>query len=178
MSRIGNKPIEVPASVTVTITGNRVTVTGPRGEMERTLPPILSIEREGSILLLKRKADHKQARALHGLNNRLIANMVIGVSDGFEKKLEIVGVGYRAQLEGIDLVLQLGFSHPVRFVPPEGIVFTVEGPQSLTVSGYDKQMVGEIAARIRRRRPPEPYKGKGIRYKGEWVRRKAGKALA
>jgi large subunit ribosomal protein L6 len=164
--------------VTVAITGNRVEVAGPRGKLELTLPPLISVEQDGSRLLVARKADHKQARSLHGLNNRLIANMVTGVSAGFEKKLEIIGVGYRAQMEGDDLVLQLGFSHPVRVPPPEGIVFSVEGNQLVTVSGYDKQMVGEVAARIRRHRPPEPYKGKGIRYQGEWVRRKAGKALA
>lgn len=162
----------------MTISGARVSAKGPKGELEVTLPPILAIEQDGDFLKVSRHADHKQARSYHGLFARLVSNILIGVSVGFSKRLEIIGVGYRAQMEGANLVMQLGFSHPVVIEPPEGITLAVEGNQKIEVSGCDKQVVGQTAARIRRCRPPEPYKGKGIRYEGEWVRRKAGKALA
>ncbi|HOO76799.1 MAG TPA: 50S ribosomal protein L6 [bacterium] len=178
MSRVGNAPIEVPEKVSVEIAGNRVTVKGPKGEMSVSLPPVITVEQEGRKLVVKRHAEHKQARSYHGLYARLLANFIIGVSAGFQKKLEVIGVGYRVQLEGPKLVMQIGFSHPVVIDPPQGIKFEVDGNQKIIVSGCDKQVVGETAARIRRCRPPEPYKGKGIRYEGEWVRRKAGKALA
>lgn len=178
MSRVGNTPIEIASGVTVNIIGNKVEFKGPRGELTLNLPRILSVERENGQLRVKRKANHKQAKSLHGLYARLINNMIVGVNQGFEKKLEIVGVGYRARMEGKQLVMQIGFSHPVLFSPLEGVELQVEGNQMIVVSGCDKQKVGETAARIRRFRPPEPYKGKGIRYQGEWVRRKAGKAIA
>jgi len=171
-------PIAIAPGVTVNIAGNKIEVKGSRGELSLNLPPILSLERENDQIRVKRKANHKPAKSLHGLYARLINNMIMGVDRGFEKKLQIVGVGYRARMEGEDLVMQIGFSHPIRFSPPEGVKIQVEGNQAISVSGCDKQKVGETAAQIRRYRPPEPYKGKGIRYEGEWVRRKAGKAIA
>lgn len=175
MSRIGLKPITVPATVEVTIEGGHVRVTGPRGTLERDLHPAMSIEREGDVLHVRRPTDQRFHRALHGLTRTLVDNMVLGVTNGFRKDLEISGVGYRAQVVQKALVLALGFSHPVRVTPPEGITFTVEGQNRVAVMGIDKELVGQEAARIKSVRPVEPYKGKGVRYSGQRVRRKAGK---
>ncbi|MEZ0283760.1 MAG: 50S ribosomal protein L6 [Thermoleophilia bacterium] len=175
MSRIGRAPIPIPDGVSVDITGQRVVVTGPRGELRHTVvEPIRVAEQDGTIVVT-RPTDRGPHRALHGLSRSLVANMVHGVKDGFERQLEIVGVGYRAQMRGQSLELAVGFSHPVTIEPPEGISFEVPAPTQVTVRGIDKQAVGEIAAQIRAVRPPEPYKGKGIRYAGEVVRRKVGK---
>ncbi len=177
MSRIGRKAIPVPASVQLELgENNLVQVTGPKGHLERRLPESMILEREGDTITVKRPSDQRQHRALHGLTRTLLNNMVVGVTDGFKKDLEIVGVGYRAAKDGNALVLQIGYSHPVRMDPPAGISYTVEGTNRVGVQGIDKQLVGEEAARIRQTRKPEPYKGKGIRYTGEVVRRKAGKA--
>lgn len=177
MSRIGRKPIEIPSGVEIEIAdGNVINVKGPKGQLSLAAAPSLSIAREDGALVVSRPDDHRNNRSLHGLTRTLVANMVEGVTKGFTKNLDIQGVGYRAAMDGKDLVLNLGFSHPVRMVPPEGITFAVEGQNRVSVSGIDKQSVGEEAARIRRVRPPEPYKGKGVRYEGEVVRRKAGKA--
>jgi large subunit ribosomal protein L6 len=176
MSRIGRLPIPVPANVQVEISAERVRVKGPKGELERALPPGISVVREDGVLRVQRASDAAQHRALHGLMRTLIANMVVGVSEGFQKRLEIHGTGYRAQQLQSAIVLQVGYSHPIEFSPPPGIQLSVEPGNRIVVSGADKELVGEIAARIRRLRPPEPYKGKGIRYAGENVRRKAGKA--
>jgi large subunit ribosomal protein L6 len=178
MSRIGNKPIDVPAGVAVTLEGRDVSVSGNKGELKLSLPEVLSVEMDGSRIRVRRGAETKQARAFHGLFARLINNMVIGVSQGFEKKLDIVGVGYRAEMDGSVLVLNLGFSHPIRYSPMEGVTISLEGRLRVIVSGCDRQKVGETAAQIRRFRPPEPYKGKGIKYIDEYIRRKAGKAIA
>ncbi|MDP8214452.1 MAG: 50S ribosomal protein L6 [Candidatus Euphemobacter frigidus] len=178
MSRIGNKPISIPEGVQVRLEGREVSVSGPRGELGLSLPPIVSVEMEDNLVRVKRGAETKRAKSLHGLHARLINNMMIGVSRGFEKKLEIVGVGYRAEMDRSDLVLQLGFSHPIRYRPMEGVTISLEGRLGITVSGCDRQKVGETAAQIRRFRPPEPYKGKGIKYQGEYIKRKAGKAIA
>ena len=175
MSRIGKLPIEIPASVDVQLERGRVRVKGPKGELEQRVSPELMLEREDSRLVVKRPTDRKDHRALHGLTRTLINNMVLGVTEGFEKRLEIQGVGYRAQLRGSTLELALGYSHPVRLDAPKGIEFEVPVPTQVIVRGIDKQAVGEIAARIRKSRPPEPYKGKGIRYAGEHVARKVGK---
>ncbi len=176
MSRIGLRPITVPANVELTIgDGNQIDVKGPKGSLSAAFSPDLMIARENGHLKVTRPSDHRTHRSLHGLTRTLIDNMVVGVTTGFTKTLEIQGVGYRAALDGKTLVLNVGYSHQVRLVPPDGITFTVETPTRLKVSGIDKQQVGEQAARIRRTRPPEPYKGKGIRYEGEFVRRKAGK---
>jgi large subunit ribosomal protein L6 len=177
VSRIGRMPIPVPKGVTVDIQGDSVRVKGPKGELERTFSPDISIALEGDQVVVSRPSDSRQHRATHGLTRALLANMVTGVSEGFSRRLEIVGVGYRAENRGRDLLLSVGYSHPVVIEPPEGIEIEVEkGYRSLVVRGIEKEVVGEIAARIRRVRPPEPYKGKGIRYEGEVVRRKAGKA--
>jgi len=178
MSRIGRMPIPVPPGVQVKIEkGNRVTVKGPKGELTRTFHPDMIITLEDNQIKVKRPTDQRHHKALHGLTRALLANMVTGVTEGFRKQLEIVGVGYRADLQGDKLVLQLGFSHPVEIVPPPGITFSFDNRSKIiTVEGIDKELVGEVAARIRAWRPPEPYKGKGIRYVGEHVRRKAGKA--
>jgi large subunit ribosomal protein L6 len=177
MSRVGLKPISLPDKVEVDIRGNHVTVRGPKGELSRSFDPAMEIELESGILRVKRPTDQRTHRALHGLTRALLYNMVTGVSQGYNKVLEIVGTGYRAEMQGRNLVLYLGHSHPIEFEPPEGISFEVpRGGRSVTVEGRDKELVGEIAARIRRQRPPEPYKGKGIRYQGEYIRRKAGKA--
>jgi large subunit ribosomal protein L6 len=177
MSRIGLKPIAVPDKVQVEVRGSRVTVKGPKGELSRSFDPDMQIALEDRALRVKRPTDHRTHKALHGLTRALLANMVTGVSDGYSKVLEIVGTGYRAELQGEKLVLHLGYSHPIEFPAPEDISFEVpRGGRSVTVHGIDKELVGEIAARIRRQRPPEPYKGKGVRYEGEHVRRKAGKA--
>jgi large subunit ribosomal protein L6 len=175
MSRIGKLPIEVPAGVDVQVDAGVVRVKGPKGELAQRISRDLLIEREDSRLLVKRPSDRKQHRELHGLTRTLIYNMVVGVTDGFQKQLEIQGVGYRAQLRGKSLELALGYSHPVKVDAPEGIEFEVPLPTQVIVRGIDKQAVGEVAARIRKSRPPEPYKGKGIRYAGEHVARKIGK---
>lgn len=176
MSRIGLRPIPVPGGVDITLEPGFVKVKGPKGELSQEVSQMLNIEQQNGDLVVTRPNDERRNRQLHGLTRTLIANMVTGVTDGFTRVLEIQGVGYRAALEGKTLVLNVGYSHPVRMEPPEGITFAVENPTRLSVSGIDKQLVGEVAARIRRVRPPEPYKGKGIRYQGEFVRRKAGKA--
>ncbi len=176
MSRIGRAPIPVPDGVTVEIDGQKVVVNGPRGELRHTVVEPIRINREDDgTLLVTRPTDRGPHRALHGLSRTLVANMVEGVSNGFERQLEIVGVGYRAQLKGTTLEMAVGYSHPVTIEPPEGIAFDVPAPTQVIVRGIDKQAVGQIAAKIRQVRPPEPYKGKGIRYAGEAVRRKVGK---
>ena len=175
MSRIGKKPIEVPAGVLVAIDPGRVTVSGPRGELRQVVPQRIKIEQEDGSIVVTRPSERGEDRALHGLTRSLIANMVEGVTNGFEKRLEIQGVGYRAALQGTNLELQVGYSHPVRVTPRQGIEFEVPTPTQVVVKGIDKQVVGQTAAEIRKVRPPEPYKGKGIRYEGEFVRRKVGK---
>jgi large subunit ribosomal protein L6 len=179
MSRIGRMPITVPQGVTVDVNKSTVRVKGPKGELSRSFDPDMQISLEDGTLVVQRPTDRRRHRALHGLTRSLLNNMVVGVSEGFVRRLEIQGVGYRAGLQGKDLVLNVGYSHPVVVEPPDGISFQVEkNYREISVSGVDKEMVGEMAARIRRVRPPEPYKGKGIRYEGEYVRRKAGKAGA
>jgi large subunit ribosomal protein L6 len=176
MSRIGIRPITVPNGVDITIgDNNEVSVKGPKGTLAAEFSPDLQITRENGTLTVTRPSDAREHRSLHGLTRTLLNNMVVGVTDGFRKNLEIQGVGYRAAMDGKILVLNVGFSHPVRMVPPDGIAYGLEGLTKISVSGFDKQLVGEEAARIHRVRPPEPYKGKGIRYEGEVVRRKAGK---
>jgi large subunit ribosomal protein L6 len=176
MSRIGKRPITIPSKVNVTIDGSRVAVKGPKGELSRVLPTAVTVEQEGETLLVKRRDDSRPSRQLHGLSRTLVANMVEGVSQGFQRRLEIQGVGYRAQVQGRNLILTVGYSHPVQIEPPEGVQLAVENNTNVIVSGFNKELVGNIAAKIRAVRPPEPYKGKGIRYAGEAVRRKAGKA--
>ena len=179
MSRIGNAPVEIPAGVTVTLgEENLVTVKGPKGELSRHIHPEMKVTVEGNILKVERPSDDKTHRSLHGLSRSLIHNMVVGVTEGFSKNLEINGVGYRAQKQGKNLNLSLGFSHPVIVEPPKGIEFDVPSPNAITVKGIDKEVVGQIAAEIRGFREPEPYKGKGIKYAGEHIRRKEGKAGA
>ena len=175
MSRIGKRPISIPNQVTLTIDGQQVTVKGPKGELSRVLPPEVIVEQEGETVNVKRRDESRNARQRHGLCRTLVANMVDGVSKGFERRLEIQGVGYRAQVQGSNLILNVGYSKPVEMKPPEGIRVAVENNVNVIVSGVDKEIVGNMAARIRAVRPPEPYKGKGIRYQGEVVRRKAGK---
>jgi large subunit ribosomal protein L6 len=175
MSRIGRSPIELPSGVSVSLSPGRVMVNGPLGELSRDIPQRMQIEHEESTLTVKRPTDRGEDRALHGLTRSLIANMVEGVTKGFEKRLELQGVGYRASLQGTDLRLDVGYSHPVVMKAPQGITFEVPVPTEIVVKGVDKQQVGQTAAEIRRVRPPEPYKGKGIRYQGEYVRRKVGK---
>jgi large subunit ribosomal protein L6 len=175
MSRIGRKPIPVPAGVNVAIEPERVTVNGPKGELSERIHRDITVERVGEELLVKRPTDRGEHRALHGLTRSLVANMVEGVTSGFEKRLEIQGVGYRAQLKGKNLELALGYSHPVPVEAPAGIEFEVPQPTRIVVRGISKQLVGEVAANIRKQRKPEPYKGKGIRYEGEYVARKVGK---
>jgi large subunit ribosomal protein L6 len=175
MSRIGKRPINIPAKVTVTVDGTKVVVKGPKGELSRDLPTNVSLSQEGEILSVNRRDESRTSRQLHGLCRTLVANMVEGVSKGFTRRLEIQGVGYRAAVQGRNLVLNMGYSHQVPIVPPEGIQFAVENNTNVIISGYDKEVVGNISAKIRAVRPPEPYKGKGIRYAGEVVRRKAGK---
>jgi large subunit ribosomal protein L6 len=176
VSRIGKQPIPVPSGVEVKIEGSEVTVKGPKGTLSQTFQSDIEIALEDGVVYVRRPSDERRHRSLHGLTRTLVANMVAGVSEGFEKKLEIVGVGYRAQLKGTDLDLSLGLSHPMVVKAEEGITFEVPAPNRISVKGIDKQRVGQIAAEIRKIRPPEPYKGKGIRYAGEHVRRKVGKA--
>ena len=175
MSRIGKQPINVPEGVTVSVGPGRVTVNGPRGELQQGVSPRMEIVQEDGTLVVNRPTDRGNDRALHGLTRSLVANMVQGVTAGFEKQLEIQGVGYRARLQGKSLELSVGYSHPVSITAPDGIEFEVPQPTQVIVRGIDKQLVGETAARIRRVRPPEPYKGKGIRYADEQIRRKVGK---
>jgi large subunit ribosomal protein L6 len=176
MSRIGRLPIDVPTGVTVDIAGQSVTVKGPKGSLNFVVAEPIEVSQTDGVLAVTRPNDERRSRALHGLSRTLISNMVIGVTAGYEKSLELVGTGYRVAAKGTDLEFQLGFSHPVLVSAPEGISFQVESPVKLKISGIDKQKVGEVAANIRKIRPPEPYKGKGVRYEGEVVRRKAGKA--
>ena len=176
MSRIGRLPIAVPSSVDVTIDGTQVTVKGPKGTLSRRLHPDITVSREETSLVVTRPTEQKTHKQLHGLTRTLVNNMVVGVTDGYRKGLEITGVGYRATLNGRKLTLNLGYSHPIEIEPPEGISFEVENPTRLAVVGIDKELVGQMAARIRSTRKPEPYKGKGVRYAGEQIRRKAGKA--
>ena len=175
MSRIGRQPIELPAGVSVSISPGRVMVNGPLGELSQQVPVRMQVDQEDSTLTVKRPTERGEDRALHGLTRSLIANMVEGVTTGFTKRLEIQGVGYRAALRGVDLELNVGYSHPVVLKAPQGITFEVPTPTEVIVKGIDKQAVGQIAAEVRKVRPPEPYKGKGIRYEGEYVRRKVGK---
>ncbi|AXI38666.1 50S ribosomal protein L6 [Bacillaceae bacterium ZC4] len=175
MSRVGKKPLEIPSGVTVTINGNTVTVKGPKGELTRTFHPDMDIKVEEQVLTVTRPSDNKEHRALHGTTRSLLANMVEGVSKGFEKSLELIGVGYRASKSGKKLVLNVGYSHPVEYEPEQGIEIDVPSQTKIVVKGTDKERVGAVAANIRAVRPPEPYKGKGIRYEGEYVRRKEGK---
>ncbi len=176
MSRIGKAPIDVPDKVDIAIEGNTVTVKGPLGQLSRTFRPEIEITQDGNVLFVKRRSENRMDRALHGLSRTLLSNMVMGVSKGFQKNLEMVGVGYRAQVQGSRLIMQLGFSHPIELDPPIGVQVVVESNTKIAITGYDKEAVGNFAAIVRRFRPPEPYKGKGVRYAGERVRRKAGKA--
>jgi large subunit ribosomal protein L6 len=176
MSRIGRLPIPVPSGVDVTIDGRQVTVKGPKGTLSRALHPDMTISREDGTLVVTRPTEQKSHKQLHGLTRTLVNNMVVGVTDGYRKGLEITGVGYRAALSGKKLQLNLGYSHQIEIDPPDGITFELENPTRLAVVGIDKELVGEIAAKVRATRKPEPYKGKGVRYAGEYIRRKAGKA--
>jgi len=176
MSRIGRLPVTVPSSVEVTIDGRRLTVKGPRGTLTRELHPDMTVSREDGTLVVTRPTEQKTHKQLHGLTRTLVNNMVVGVTDGYRKGLEITGVGYRASKVGEKLQLNLGYSHPIEIDPPSGISFEVENPTRLAVLGIDKELVGQVAARVRATRKPEPYKGKGVRYAGEQIRRKAGKA--
>src|SRR5579859_3503804 len=176
MSRIGRMPIGVPSGVNVAIDGREVVVTGPKGTLRHTVAAPIELSQNDGVITVTRPNDEGRVRALHGLSRTLIANMITGVTDGYRKTLEIVGVGYRVQAKGKDLEFSLGFSHPVPITPPEGITFRVEAPTRFVVEGIDKQQVGEVAANIRKLRKPDPYKGKGVRYQGEQVRRKVGKA--
>ena len=176
MSRIGKRPVPVPAKVAVTVDGQAVTVKGPKGELSRVFPEGVVISQESDTVVVQPQDGSRKSRERHGLCRTLVANMIEGVSNGYQKRLEIQGVGYRAQVQGKNLNMSLGYSHPVIFEPPEGIQFAVENNTNVVVSGIDKEIVGNMAAKIRAARPPEPYKGKGVRYAGEYVRRKAGKA--
>lgn len=176
MSRIGNAPITVPPGVTVNVQGNVVSVVGPRGELSQLVPAAMTVRHEGEQIVVERPTDSAPHRSLHGLTRSLVANMVTGVTSGYRRELELQGVGYRASLQGPDLQLSLGYSHPIRMTPPQGIKIEVPEPTRIAVVGNDKQLVGQTAARIRATRKPEPYKGKGVRYRGEVVRRKAGKS--
>jgi large subunit ribosomal protein L6 len=176
MSRIGKQPITLPRGVEVRIEGSQVTVKGPKGELSQAIDPDLKVEQQDGQLVLSRPSDQPRHRSMHGLYRTLVANMVTGVSEGFSKTLEMQGVGYRAQMQGPTLVLNIGFSHPVEVSPPSNIEFEVDGTSKIIIKGMSKEQVGQVAADVRKIRPPEPYKGKGIRYAGEYVRRKAGKA--
>ena len=178
MSRVGRKPIEISKGVTVNLKDRFISVKGPKGELSATVHKNIAVEIKDNQILLTRKNDEKANKALHGLWRALVQNMVLGVSEGYSRKLEIVGVGYRAEMKGKKLQLLLGYSHPIIFGPPEGIKIEAPTQTSITVSGIDKQLVGLVASKIRSFRPPEPYKGKGVKYEGEYVRRKAGKAAA
>jgi large subunit ribosomal protein L6 len=175
MSRIGKKAVAIPSGVTVTLEGQTVTVKGPKGQLAWTVADEIEVRQEGQELLLSKRSDDPRAQAMWGLSRTLVNNMVVGVTQGYERTLELVGVGYRAQMKGQALSMQLGFSHDVDIKPPNGVTFATPRQTEIKISGIDKQLVGEIAARIRRIRPPEPYKGKGVRYQGETVRRKEGK---
>jgi large subunit ribosomal protein L6 len=175
MSRIGKKPVTIPSGVSVTVDGSTVKVKGPKGELSRTFEPSMKVRVENNEVLVERPNDDKRERALHGLTRALLANMVQGVTEGFKKTLEIVGVGYRAEKKGKNLVVSVGYSHPVNYPEPSGISLTTPAPTTIVIEGIDKQKVGQVAAELREFRRPEPYKGKGIRYQGEQVRRKAGK---
>jgi large subunit ribosomal protein L6 len=175
MSRIGRQPIDLPTGVSVSLSPGRVMVNGPLGELSQQVPARMKVEQENGTITVARPTERGDDRALHGLTRSLIANMVEGVTNGFSKRLEIQGVGYRASLRGVDLELNVGYSHPVVLKAPQGITFEVPTPTEVIVKGIDKQQVGQIAAEVRKVRPPEPYKGKGIRYRGEYVRRKVGK---
>ena len=176
MSRIGKKPVQIPAGVEVAVDGSLITVKGPKGQLELDIYSKLSVSIEENMLTVSRPDDERETRARHGLTRALIQNMVTGVSEGYTKSLELAGVGYRVQLKGKDLELSLGYSHPVNYAAPEGITFEVPDNTHINVKGIDKQQVGQVAAEIRTKRPPEPYKGKGIHYVGEHIRRKLGKA--
>lgn len=176
MSRIGRMPIEIPQGIKADLKDGEITLDGPSGKLTQSIHPNVSVEIKDNKILVSRKAEDPFNKSLHGLHQRLIKNMVVGITKGFQKDLEISGVGYKAKMEGKSLIMQLGFSHPVKFDSPDGIKISVADNVNITVSGMDKQLVGEVAAVIRRYLPPEPYKGKGIKYKGEYIRRKAGKA--
>ncbi|GAB3752923.1 50S ribosomal protein L6 [Zhihengliuella somnathii] len=176
MSRIGVRPITIPSGVEVKVDGNDVTVKGPKGELVQTISPIMTLEIEDSVLTVRRPDETRQARSLHGLTRTLVQNMILGVTEGYSKKLEIHGTGYRVVAKGTDLEFALGYSHPITIKAPEGIQLAAEGANKVIVSGISKQRVGEVAANIRKLRRPDPYKGKGIRYEGERIRRKVGKA--
>ena len=176
MSRIGKKPIDVPAGVTVTVEGRNVTVKGPRGTLSRSLPPIVAVKVDGAVVNVTRPNDETASKAMHGLTRTLVANMVDGVTKGFQKNLDIVGVGYKAENKPWGLLMSLGYSHQIEVKAPEGIKLNAPTPTSIVVDGANKEVVGQIAAEIRSLRPPEPYKGKGVKYQGEIIRRKAGKA--
>lgn len=178
MSRIGKQPIEIPQGVSVAQDGQAISVKGPKGEQSITVDPTITVSIDGDVVTVTRPNDLGRSRSLHGLTRTLIANMVQGVSEGYSRRLEIVGVGFRAQLLGKNLQLNLGFSHPIVFLPPDEIEFIVPEPTKVEVAGHNKQLVGQVAAKIRKLRPPEPYKGKGVKYEGEQIRRKAGKTAA
>ncbi|MEW6622257.1 MAG: 50S ribosomal protein L6 [Bacillota bacterium] len=178
MSRIGRKPVQIPSGVDVALDGSKITVKGPKGQLERELHPEISVAIQDNVISVTRPTDQKKHRALHGLTRALINNMVEGVTKGFEKTLELVGVGYRASLQGNKLVLNVGYSHPIEFVPEKGIQVEVPKPTNIVIKGFDKELVGQFAAKVRAVREPEPYKGKGIKYSTEKIRRKAGKAGA
>jgi large subunit ribosomal protein L6 len=178
VSRIGRKPIPVPKGLKVAVEGNVVSVTGPKGTLNAEVEKSISVAIENNEIVFKRNSDEKKFKALHGLWRALVANMVNGVMEGYQKKLEIVGVGYKAEAKGKNIQLALGYSHPILFVPPTGVKLEVPIPTNIIISGIDKQLIGQVAAKIRSFRPPEPYKGKGVKYEGEYIRRKAGKAAA
>jgi len=178
VSRIGLKPLQIPDKVQVTIKDRNIQVKGPKGELEFEMPELIDLKMEENVISFSRANDDKKVRALHGLTRALTANMVQGVSNGFTRTLKIEGVGYKAEMRGLYLMLSLGYSHPILVVPPKGIEIQTPQPTTIIVSGIDKQLVGEVSARVRKLRPPEPYKGKGIRYEGEYVRRKAGKTTS
>lgn len=176
MSRVGSAPIQIPSAVNINVEGHKVSVSGPLGQREMEFSPKLEVEVEDQKIIIKRKGEDKQSKSLHGTTRAKIANMVIGVEKGWQKRLELVGVGFRAQTNGEKLTLTVGYSHPVEVLAPAGVKFDVEENTKINISGFDKELVGQVAAKVRALRPPEPYQGKGIRYSGEYIRRKAGKA--
>jgi len=178
VSRIGRKPISIPQGIKVQKTDRRITVAGPKGELQAEFHPDITVDIKDNIITVARPSDVKEHRALHGLWRALIQNMILGVGNGYTRKLELVGVGYRVEMKGRKLQLAVGYSHPILFVPPEGVKVETPSQTNIVISGIDKQLVGQVAAKIRSFRPPEPYKGKGIKYEGEYIRRKAGKAAA